>query len=176
MFTRNWYKSIASLMLRKSPGNFKNINNEEQRIGINTNISIGSAGSGDVCTPYMKQLLTSVSGGGGVIIGTGTTPPTLDDYYLSGDLITGFNFSYSSTIESDDNGSTITALYTITNSGDTAFTIGEIGLIANLYSSSYSGSKYNGLLERTVLDTPVTIEPGGVGQVTYTITFTYPTA
>ena len=78
------------------------------------------------------------------------------------------------TVTPDESGLTITALYTITNTGSSAFTIGELGLIAATYTNVSTNSKC--LVERTVLDTPVTIPAGGIGQVEYTITFNYPTA
>lgn len=107
----------------------------------------------------------------GIIIGTGNTPPTLDDYWLDGDMITSFASSVVTTFESDDNSSAVTALCTITNSGSKAFTIREVGLYGKPRGSVSSEPV---LVERTVLDVPLTIEPGSVGQLTYTIKLNYP--
>ena len=174
MFTKNWYKTISSVMY-SGIGTFINVNNDTKNMINGLSIGIGSTGSGGIYIPYMKHLNPSITSCG-THIGTGTTPPTINDYCFSGDLITDFTYSCSLTKNSDENGSSITALYTITNTGDTAFTIGEIGLTASLGNNNYSDIQYIGLLERTVLETPVTIEPGGVGQVTYTIRMNYPTA
>ena len=175
MFTRNWYKLLAVKMSNSSyDGGFQNYSGGTQTHG-NTNslnIAIGSAGS-DVYSPSLHNLRTSL-GYGGVILGTGSTPATVDDYRLSGNLINTVSASRSVTSKMTESGITFEALYTITNAGDTAITIGEIGLVANQYTNS-ANANYTALLERTVLDTPITIEPGGVGQVTYTITMNFPT-
>lgn len=110
----------------------------------------------------------------GVIIGTGTTPPQLEDYKLSGDMITTFSYSAGVTAKEENNGLVFTALYTITNTGTEAFTIGEIALMAGFGSDAKQDSK--ALVERTVLDAPVTIPAGGIGQVTYTIRLNYQVA
>lgn len=72
----------------------------------------------------------------------------------------------------DENGEVIKEYNTTT--GDSAISIGEIGLIASS-SNSYTTADYKALYERTVLDTPVTIEAGGVGIVNYSIKLQYPT-
>lgn len=121
----------------------------------------------------MRVLRTNYTGYGGVVLGTGTQAPTIDDYCLSGDLISSYTHSASFSNDFDENGAFGTTLFTITNTGTKAFTIGEIGLISGLNSN---GSSYKALLEHTVLETPITIEPGGVGQITYTLRMNYPTA
>ena len=122
--------------------------------------------------PYMGTIVKSYYGGGGVMFGDGTTPVTLDDYKLSGNIITTISSSVSLSWDSDDEGCSGTALYTLTNSGDSAITISEVGL----FSGVFSNNNMNYMLERTVLDEPVTIEAGAIGQVTYTIRLNYPTA
>ena len=124
--------------------------------------------------PKLRALRTSYDGYAGAIIGTGTTPPTKEDYKLSGDVISTFAYTSALTITPDDDGFTISTVYTITNTSDSPFTIGEIGLMAGTANSSGASKKY--LLERTVLDEPLTIEAGGVGQLTYNIRVNYPTA
>jgi len=112
----------------------------------------------------------------GVVFGTGNTPPTVDDYTLSGSFISGLstsNVTVAETTSKNDDGSMVfTYVYTINNSTGADITIGEIGIQTYANSSSYY---INVLVERTVLDTPVTIAAGGVGQVTYTIRMNYPT-
>ena len=113
-----------------------------------------------------------------VFFGDGTTEPTIDDYTLSGEFITGITTSYTFDISANDDGSgsAATVKYTITNNNEEAITISEIGIFTSIYwqSSSSTSSKYTSaaiLAERTLLETPITIEPGGVGQIAYTITF-----
>lgn len=116
----------------------------------------------------------------GVVFGTGNTPPTSDDYTLSGSGVDGLsnsNITYVISYENSETTRSIIATYTITNSTGADITIGEVGLVCTLYGtrSGYtSGSYYPILVERTVLDSPVTIPADGVGQVTYTIRMNYP--
>lgn len=106
------------------------------------------------------------------VFGDGDTPVTGSDYWLSGNQFTKFTSTVVTSTSFDDMGYTITSVYTLTNTGTTEFTVREVGLLAN-YNISSSGAAYF-LCERTVLDTPVTIPVGGVGQVTYTVRCDYP--
>ena len=107
-----------------------------------------------------------------VVLGTGNEPPALSDYKLSGDIVTGFGstVSFSGENAGDETYSQGTAVMTITNNNETDITIGEVGIVYQ------TGSSYSVLFERTVLESPITIPAGGVGQVTYTIRMNYPTA
>ena len=96
-----------------------------------------------------------------VMFGTGITPPSYDDYRLSGTPISGLTVTASVTKE--DFGTEMTAVYTINNTSGADVTIGEIGLKWTLY-----------MLDRTVLETPLTIPAGSIGQLTYTIRMNYP--
>ena len=95
---------------------------------------------------------------GGVMFGDGNTPPTVDDFQLSGDHFTTYSSSVTHTYDPDANEATVT--YTLTNTGSTDFTIREVGGICT--SSAI-------LAFREVLDSPVTIVAGGIGQVTIKI-------
>lgn len=110
------------------------------------------------------------------ILGTGTTPPTFDDYDLSGSIIKTISSAVASTSKTvEEDGITIRTTWTVTNTGDAAITIGEVAFFSDRTSSA-SSSGYGMCIERTVLEEPITIEAGGVGQVTYTIRLKYPTA
>ena len=105
----------------------------------------------------------------GVVVGSGTTPPTAQDYKLENQITTvSGNVAYNTTQDAD--GVTINSIITVTNTADTDITIGEVGLYVN------TSGNWTWMAERTVLETPVTIPAGGVGQVTYTIRMNYPTA
>lgn len=124
---------------------------------------------------YMGRLFTkamsSATGYGGVFFGDGTTPPTLDDINLSGNVITTLNGTAKLSYDISDDGSVeVSALWTLTNTGNVAVTISEAALACGFTNNSFI------MFERTLLDTPVTIPAGGIGQVTYTIRFNYPTA
>ena len=119
----------------------------------------------------------------GVMFGTGTGTPTVDDSCLFGNFIPGLTYSnitYVKTINAADDlhDGSITIVYTISNTTDADITIGEVALAT--YVEGYEDGKtyssyYPILIEHTALDTPITIPPGGVGQVTYTISMDYPT-
>ena len=106
---------------------------------------------------------------GGVVFGDGDTPATAEDYKLAGNIITGITANANLTRSINNGVAQIVAIYTITASSEV--TIKEIAA----FTTSGSSSSYY-IVDRTVLDTPVTIPAGGVGQVVYTITFNYPTA
>lgn len=165
MFTKNWYKLLSNAFADKH--NLLSLTNSAgSSVKYDSEYSMqGNIAFVDILNDGIQTTATS-----GVHIGTGTTLPTVDDYCLSGDRITTFTNSNAITTEANDNAFVITTLYTITNTADTAITIGEIGVFG------YTGNNNAVLLEHTVLESPITIEAGGVGQVTYTIRFNYPTA
>lgn len=104
-----------------------------------------------------------------IAFGDGDTPPTLDDYQLSGNHITTYSVTNETQFDFDAGNSVTT--YTITNTGTSAFTIKEIGIV----TSTSTAASDHALIFREVLDAPVTIEPGGVGQVTLTLGVAIPT-
>lgn len=97
------------------------------------------------------------------IFGDGNTPPTVDDYQLSGSHFTTCSANVSISFDSDSN--SFAALYTLTNTGTEEFVVREVGVFY-----------YSGMVVREVLDSPVTIPAGGVGQVTLTIKVNIPSA
>lgn len=83
--------------------------------------------------------------------GTGTTPPTIDDYKFSGDLVTPTFVPSSGTAYNGSNGS-IFAMVVI-NQTQEAMTINEIGLFRGIQSGCV-------MLTRDVLPQPVVLQPG----------------
>ncbi len=117
----------------------------------------------------MAASSTSVTAA--LMLGTGDEAPTYDDYQLSGTRITTFSESHTSAQSLEGEMST-EITYTITNTGSASFTVREIGYFARI---QYSSSGYsNTLLERTVLDAPLTLEPGAVGQLVFKTHFALP--
>lgn len=115
---------------------------------------------------YLGTVSKSVTTSG-VVFGMSDEAPTYNDYFLKGDIITTISGSGVVTLSEDENGCEWSVVHTLVNTGENDITIKEVGYIGGY-------SKY-AMLERTVLDSPVTIPPGGVGQVTYTIRMNYPT-
>lgn len=175
MFVNNYYKVLAENILGTGQSsdeatNYVNFDGATTAItkatsNLRDNLAFGY--SNTALCPYIGRCKQDYASGGGVAFGNGDTPATLDDYKLSGDILSGYSSNCSLQKTYVEGGVSLTAVYTITNNNSKSMEIKEIGLI--------SRAGITALLERTVLDTPITIEPGGVGQVTYTITMNYPT-
>lgn len=169
MFTKNFYGGLWPSLVSDgttSKQNFTDITGTVRNMYSSSSCRISIDDS-------LRNVRTNVSDEG-VVFGNGDTNPTLDDYKLSGDIITTITSSYSKNTVYDEQGTTITTVYTITNTGEDAIKIGEIGLLSVLYRATNYTATF--LIERTVLDEPITIPAGGVGQVTYAIRMEYPTA
>lgn len=182
VFTKNFYLVLASAFQQSSNStlstSFKSFSGGSYKVAYGDN-AIGFAyDSNAKSVPSMYYVRTSFTGSpagnGGVLFGTGNAQPTLNDYKLSGDHITTIVATTSVTVEHKETQSVYTGLYTITNTGSEPITISEVALFCNPTTNSNSGGVAC-LLERTVLETPVQIDAGGIGQVTYEIRYDYPT-
>lgn len=104
----------------------------------------------------------------GMAFGTGTVPPTPADYWLSGNVITTLNI-VACTVTSNNGDGFLRMIndVTVKNTSDTeTVVINEMGVIGQSYYGS--STKYACLVDRTVLDTPLTLAPGEQGVITYT--------
>ena len=180
MFTKNWYKILASGLM----GSYKSTIFQSGAVdykGVSRNLCCYS---NERLYNFIniRSYITSVqtinpttmpANNYGVWFGDGTVSPTLDDFNLSGNHISTISASNVPSVTGDDAGGILSITYTLTNTGSADVTIGEVGLFNFWY---YTTSSYTAfLVDRTVLDTPVTIPAGGIGQVTYTIRMNYPT-
>lgn len=99
-----------------------------------------------------------------IYLGTGNVTPTIDDYKLSGELVTGLTTQEKSTTA---NNNSITFSAIATNNTESPVTIKEIGL-----GGHYTGSlPFVVLLTRDVLATPVTLNTGDSKTFSITIDF-----
>lgn len=105
-----------------------------------------------------------------VSFGNGTTPATVNDYKLESEITTGISVAHPSAVTTEQTDSYILWTATFGVSASVETTISEIGLFANVYTSS--GSFY-ALVDRAVLETPITIPARQSKQITYTIRFNY---
>lgn len=104
----------------------------------------------------------------GLVIGSGTTPPTIDDYKMENAITTNLNAGgVTRSFNANTSNSSLTVVQPIVNRGANTITISEIGLFAR-----YDGAS-NGciLLSRDVI-TPVTIAPNESKTFVVTIDFT----
>lgn len=133
-----------------------------QITGLSTNCNICTSGSN-----YDSTIIPSGGfnfTGCEIYLGTGNVTPTIDDYKLSGELVTGLKSQEQSTTA---NNNSITFSAIATNNTESPVTIKEIGL----------GGYFTGdtpcviLLTRDVLATPVTLNTGDSKTFSITIDF-----
>lgn len=101
----------------------------------------------------------------GIAFGSGTTPPQKTDYKLENYIATGLTYSGNNTNQTDG---VVNWVQTVQNTSTAQITITEVGLFSK-YDNSAGYSTY--LLTRTVLDTPVVLQPNEVK--TFTIIIDY---
>lgn len=177
MFTRNFYLALATELLQDNGRIIKGTNVEGTLTGIHQS-------AGDIVffgedkashnIPSMYHPITSYTGNGGVIFGTGNTAPSYGDYALSGAVVSGI--TVTANVTPDPANLAITGVYTIVNNNTDPVTIGEIGLLSSSTNMSAYERTNRLLVEHTALDSPITIPAGGMGRVTYTISLNVPTA
>lgn len=168
MVLSNYYKCLAHLMMGLTDYSLIKRDGTE-----GSTASLSHFTSHGVFAEAMSYIRTSYANTKGTVFGTGTTPPTVDDCTLSGSLVTGISGSVTKSVSVQENSVILTAVYTLINNGTEDVTIGEMALFWNYTGSSTA--TYSILTDRTLLDEPITIPTGGVGQVTYTITMNIPT-
>lgn len=139
----------------------------------NTSVTLqGSGSSGVTQVTRLAQISTSAyypatNGGCNVICGSGNTAPTIDDYCLETPFKTlGVVSSvYKQLVENDVIIGT-SYIKTLTNNTGAEITINEVGVVTTNSSSTVNDST-SILVERTVLESPITVPDGA----TFTITF-----
>lgn len=112
-------------------------------------------GTNNVYSPFSR----------GIAFGSGTTPPQKTDYKLENYITTGLTYSGNNTNQTDG---VVKWVQTVQNTSTAQITITEVGLFSK-YSASADYAVF--LLTRTVLDTPVVLQPNEVK--TFTITIDY---
>ena len=121
----------------------------------------------------MKKWAADISTSG-VSFGTGTTPATASDYVIESILNnTQISVSTPSAVSFSraDTYDEYSVTFGITNKTAEAITISEVCLTA---CPNTNGTPYTyALVDRTVLDAPITIPAGQSKQITYTIRFNY---
>lgn len=102
-----------------------------------------------------------------IILGSDNSAETGDSYSLKKKITAGINIALTrSVVDNDDGSHSSIVIANITNISSDPITIGEIGLRKNVEFFSSSSI----LFDRTPLGTPLTIQPGEVGRIVYTIT------
>ena len=113
----------------------------------------------------------------GIWLGTGSTPPTKDDYRLESVIQSGLSLSNGSfrSVNGDDGKYTYIMEIVLRNTTESEIVIREIGLFGQPVTGSNSPfANHLVLLRRDVLDNPITIPVGEARLVTFTLTFNQP--
>ena len=130
----------------------------------------GLSSNCNICTSSTNYDSTSITTGGlgfsecEIYLGTGNVTPTIDDYKLSGELVTGLTSQEQSTTA---NNNSITFSAIATNNTESPVTIKEIGLGGYVTGTTACVI----LLTRDVLTTPVTLNTGDSKTFSITIDF-----
>ena len=111
----------------------------------------------------------------GIRVGRGLTTPTKYDYYMENPINSDMTLTVTGTSRGTNNGVPyVQFILVCTNTASSNVTISEIGYVNDdLYgfeSPSSTSIRYMAcLLDRTLLDNPVTIEPSQSASIKYTI-------
>lgn len=167
MITNN-FKALAGLILTRSSSN-KGVLPITAYNGTQYWLSPSSF-------PFLQSptfSYTNSASSVGICVGSGNTPAAMTDYQLETPNTSGLSASIVQTFGLDNNSNpTLTFDITFTNTSTAAKTIREIGYRQNLNGATElngSGSNRVCLLDRTVLDSPVTIEAGEIGVIRYVL-------
>lgn len=103
-----------------------------------------------------------------IILGSDNTPETGESYKLKNEITSGLNVALTRRVVDNDDGShSSIVIANCTNTSSAPITVGEVGMrkLVNFYFTSTTA-----VFDRTPLGTPLTIQPGEVGRIVYTIT------
>lgn len=113
----------------------------------------------------------------GFCIGSGNTLPTENDYFLENQITTNFSMSIVDVRRGLDSNEKMymEVNLVVVNTGSTNLVVREIGVVSNSIQTVASASATAAgntdiLIDRTILDTPITIEPTMAGAIIYRIT------
>lgn len=172
MLTNNFYQTIRACVVGGMVNSVlkSTTNSTENCFGSN-------ACAGNLFIPFynnLRTVLTTPTYSEGMAFGTGNVPPSLDDYWLSGDLITTVKILLCEVASTEVDGvARNTNAITVQNTSATdTVVINEMGFVSRLYIKANSTAYC--LVDRTVLDTPLTLAPGEQGVITYTFTLNLP--
>lgn len=166
MILRNWYNAYKSQVTQtRITDGLKNVAGTVYDSGY-----YRSSGDPDKAISFYTSSvdISSNISGFRILIGNGTTAPTLDDYQLESRITSGLSGQLIKT--SDGSG---IRYVNLTNTSSDAITVSEIGYCGICYIYTDQSSSTCCLLERSVFD-PITIQPGEIAQIEYKINIDMP--
>ena len=179
MLLRNFYNQLTTQLT----GINGTIANGLKNPNGTLNSSDRASSTSDLVTMPLVTAFTAFSGVKGsysaryICVGSGSTPPTVDDYKLENLIKTVSGDSVKASL--DGNGNCVLLVNIKNTDSGKPIVINEVGLVGKCY---YSSSGYvDCLIERTVLDEPLTLGPGESGFISYKVRFapivgSFPTA
>ena len=174
MFTK-WYKMIQRGLI-----NYTSVTGMKNISGATFNYSVLGGHSNnvyDLALGYAlrRALLEDNMPGSGypcVSFGSGSTPPTEEDYRLS--FLQGVTYAAGSvSTKYGDSNDVIENTFMITNKNEEEITVSEAGIFVPVMYGN-GGNKHYTMVNRIVFDNPVTIQAGDSATVKYTVSVNYP--
>jgi len=165
MVTRNFLNILAMALQSGHPMGCLQVHD------VNGNSRFLSGIPGFPDSPTKSFTLNAAAAG--ISIGTGSTPATEDDFQLEEPITSGVTVTLTGTEYGAESPwyPYVKFDLTITNTGANPLVVTEVGYKQTVYATRYIGSTARAdtivLIDRCVLDTPVTIAPGDAGIVTY---------
>lgn len=171
MFTQNYYNLIAN-MVASAGATTSNVDPSLILIDV-YGVPHAEGFNWNNSFPYNVSSAPTVSvdnissSSRGICIGTDNTPPTLCDTTLKSQITSGISMSLASTVRGCDVPGSPYVEYkiSVTNTSSEPITIREIGYKQN--ANSLANTSYIVLLDRTVLEEPLTIQAGDSGIIDY---------
>ena len=168
MITKH-FKALLSVMLQANTG-FGMVACKDT--GGNTVYAAGMFTSSNFPAKLTTTLTTSATDVG-IVLGSGTTPATENDYRIE-TPVTGVSASISGSNSLISGNPARTYTIEVTNNNASSVTISEVAYIqkvscANTLESSTTYTK-NVCFDRTLLSSPVTIGAGETKTIAYTLT------
>jgi len=187
MITKNFKQLSRMLLIGDGP------QTETGNILVGMIKAIDVTGGAWYLTSYSAEGITDYTGytnawdAQGVTFGSGTTQPTENDYKLESPISSGISVTrdvYKTPTSSDK--LSVEIHYSVTNTSGSDITISEIGLKKSLYAASVPNILATPILtntptlgrvfliDRTLLDNPVTIHPGDTADLKYILSVDHP--
>lgn len=117
----------------------------------------------------------------GIVVGSGDTPATENDYALANKISTGLTgtVTQSTAYDSETGKTSAYSVLTLTNTTSSDIVVKEVGCYSNFGTATEMGGTIStgggrrkcALIDRTVLDTPVTVPANGNSVIRYSFIF-----
>lgn len=173
-----WYKAtIASIMCAVGTTS-DSISSFAAKSILGTTYYIINTASNNISdlALFCSSTLQTNTSSAGFRVGTGTTPPTENDYSLEAQITSGITGVVTRVYEakSDYSGWVIKATLLITNAGAEPITITEIGAFDYIRANTAQNATGQGnqrlfMVDRSLLAVPITIPAGESGAIEYSV-------